>query len=225
MLVSLPLLAVETVNLNPNNTVNLRGEVSAESVKQVMMEIQSLRERNPLEKIYLVINSPGGSVLDGMDLIRFLDTQDNIDTITFNAASMASAIVEANKGKRLILRDSTMMFHRARLGVQGQVDGELESELAMYKKLINILEKQNADRIGISLKEYKENIINEWWVIGEENIDKNVADSVVKVKCSSDLIKQTEEKQLQIIFFTVTAKYSKCPLFSNPIEVKNNNSK
>lgn len=219
MLLSLNLQA-ETVNLTPNNTVNIRTVITGDSVQKAMMEIVALRERNPNETIYLVLNSPGGDVMAGLDFIRFLDTQENIKTITLFAASMASGIVEANKGERLIVESGTLMFHRARIGLQGQIgEGELESQLAYFKSLVEILEVKNSDRMNMSLKEYKAAVKDELWIVGKKAIDANAADKVVTVKCDNALIKAEDEIQFATFIGIFKVQFSQCPLFTNPIRI------
>ena len=76
-------------------------------------ELALLRANNPKETIYIVVNSPGGSVTAGMKFITFANGIDNVKTITITAISMGSAIVEALPGERLIVPNATFMFHRA----------------------------------------------------------------------------------------------------------------
>jgi len=219
MLLSLSLQA-ETVNLTPNNTVNIRTQIDGASIHKAMMEIVALREKSPTETIYIVLNSPGGDVIAGLEFIRFLDTQENIKTITIFAASMASGIVEANKGERLIVESGVLMFHRARIGLQGQIaEGELESELAFYKNLVEILEVKNADRMDMSLKDYKAKVKDEYWIIGKDAVDKEGADRVVSILCSIELIRSVEETVFATMFGEVKVQFSQCPLFSNPLKI------
>lgn len=207
------LLPTETILLTQDNTINLRTVVTEESMKYVMDKIVELRTKSPKATLYLVINSPGGSIDAGMDFIRFLETQDNIKTITIFAASMASAIAEAYAGERLMVSDATYMFHRAAGTFSGYFnDGEVESRLEQAKKQVDILEAYNYKRIGISKSKYKELVKAEWWVTGEDNIRKNVADRVVKIKCDDSLIKGKIKVMVQSFFGSYEAEVPACPL-------------
>jgi ATP-dependent Clp protease, protease subunit len=208
------------VDLGLNNTVTLRGEVNGEVVQRVMKEISALRAAKPKETIYLVLDSPGGEVQAGGVFIEFLKGQENIKTITLFAASMASGIVEANKGERLITSSGILMFHRAVIGLKGQIDGEIESELAFFKSMIEDLEKMNAERMNMSLREYREKIKDEYWIHGKQAVDKKAADKVVVIKCSNELINATSTIEFRSFFGNATIEYSKCPLFSDPVSVK-----
>jgi ATP-dependent protease ClpP protease subunit len=226
MLLSLLLLVslscqAEVIQLTTNNTINIRTQIDGNSVSKAMKEIAALREKSPNETLYIVLNSPGGSIPDGLDFIRFLDTQENIKTITIFAASMASAIVEANKGERLIVEDGILMFHRARVGVQGQIgEGELESQLENIKRIVESLEIKNADRMDLSLKEYRAKVKDEYWLFGKQAVKEDGADKIVKIHCSSELIKAKDIMEMRSFFGSVTVEFSQCPLFTYPTSVK-----
>lgn len=228
MLLSLLLIlsfscSAEVIKLTPANTVNIRTEINGKSVSDAMIKIADLRAKSPEETIYIVLNSPGGSIPDGLDFIRFLDTQENIKTITIFAASMASAIVEANKGERLIVEDGILMFHRAKVGVQGQIgDGELESQLDNIKRIVESLEIKNADRMNMSLKEYKSKVKDEYWLFGKQAVKEDGADKIVKIECSKELIDAKNVATISSFFGSVTITFSECPLFTYPVEVKEN---
>lgn len=165
--------------------------------------------------IYLYINSGGGSVYAGLQFIQFAKTLNNVHTVSNFAASMAAAIVEHLPGKRYITEMGIMMFHRARGGVKGQFeDGELESRLKLWKTIVRKSEKIQSKRIGITLKEYKKRIVNEWWLVGDEAVEQNVVDEMAVVKCSAKLSKQFIEENVRTIFGSYKAKKSKCPLLN-----------
>lgn len=203
---------VESITLTLKNTVNIRGSIDERSMKIAAVQLEILRQQNPKETIYLVINSGGGQIDAGLQFIRFAKSLDNVKTITLEAASMASAIVEALPGERLMTENATFMFHRARGSVEGFYDGEIESRLAFFKKMIAVLEEGNAKRIGISLSNYKANVLGEWWLVGKEAIRNNVADRIVSLKCDKELTNTLFELPEQTMFGTVVKKVSSCPL-------------
>lgn len=165
--------------------------------------------------IYLIVNSPGGSVYAGMRFISFAKTIDNLETVTIFAASMASAIVEALPGTRHGTENAVTMFHRARGTFSGQFeDGEVESQLAMWKKIVRKMERTNANRIGISLKQYKLNVVNEWWVYGDDNVANKTLDKISTVKCSSSLLKNKRTRKVRTLFGTYEETLSDCPLLN-----------
>lgn len=213
----LPNKKLGKIELTEKNTVLLIGEVNSRSVAKVIADIEAIKDSAKI--VYLYIDSPGGEIMSGLELITYLKGLNNVETITKFAASMASAIVEHNKGKRYILSNGVLMFHRAAGGVSGQFeDGELESRLALWKKIVRGMEKVNAERMKLTLEEYKKLVVNEYWIYGEESIDKNASDALVSISCSEGLKKATHEITVLSIFGEQSYKISKCPLLKLPIK-------
>ena len=212
---SLQIANAGEVVLTSYNHCSLEEKVSAASVQKVQFCLadQVLRRRGKSYKLYLVINSPGGSVYAGMRFIEFAKTINNLETVTIQAASMGSAIVQALPGKRHVTENGIMMFHRAYGRFEGQFeDGELESRLRLWKKIVNKMETVNAKRIGISLEDYKKNRKDEWWLYGDENVTSNTADFVSVVKCSPALLKRRKKEIVKTLFGDFEITTSACPL-------------
>jgi len=214
MLIGLGAVA-RTVDLTPENSVLLRGEVSDESVEQAMDSLRSaVTKRGSLDyTIYLVLDSPGGSIDAGNAFIEYAKSVKNLKTVTFFAASMASAIVQALPGERLIIETGVLMFHRARGGFEGQFEsGEVESRLDWAKQIVRHLEKINADRMKMSIPKYKALVVNELWLFGKMSVKRNGADDVVSVTCSDELANTVAVTVMNSFFGPIRLKTSACPL-------------
>lgn len=205
-----------SIALDSDNMILLRNEISDDSVSKVQKKVAELvaKRGSGTYTIYLVLDSPGGSIDAGLTLIESLKTVKNLETISLFAASMASGIVEALPVRRNILANSTLMFHRARGGVEGQFEnGELESRLEFYKKVVRSMEQNNANRMGMALEAYKAAVVNELWIYGNDNISQNSADRIVTISCSQELISQVVEETFVVMgMFEITVEFSGCPL-------------
>lgn len=205
------------LHLTLDNNVNLRGEVNDESVNKWQTELAELVAKRGSRNypIYLSIDSPGGSIDAGMAFIEYAKTVPNLHTITLFGASMASGIQQALPGRRYVLGSSTTMFHRAAGGFQGQFnDGEVESRLNAAKQLVNILEQSNASRLKMSMVDYKAAVVNELWIVGgTNNVSKNAADEMITATCEHSLIQASSIEQFQVFVFSISVRFSKCPLF------------
>lgn len=201
--------------LTPNNHCSIEEQVTNESMQKAKFCLADKAAQRATRHypLYLVLNSGGGSIYAGIRFISFAKTIKNLHTVTIYAASMASGIVEALPGKRYMTENGVYMFHRARGSFEGYFeDGELESQLAMWKSIVRKMETDNSKRIGITLRDYKEKVVREWWLYGQQAIDKNVADEIRQVKCSYSLIKARKTRTVKTLFGSYKVVESKCPL-------------
>lgn len=203
------------ITLTPDNTVTIRTEISYGSTSEAALELMKLVAKRGTKSypIYLVLDSPGGSIDAGNDFVEFVKTVPNVHTVTLFAASMASAIVQQLPGKRLIVDSGISMYHRASGGFDGQFeDGELESRLGLYKDIVRNMEQKNADRMKLPLATYKALVKDELWILGKDALKRNVADEIVTVGCSAELLAQTKTITMQIFVFTIDVQFNQCPL-------------
>lgn len=206
----------KNIELTPSNSITLRNEINDNTISKLQEELAMKVVARGMKTytIYLVLDSPGGSIDSGLNFIEFAKTVPNLETVTLFAASMASAIVEALPGKRNIVESGVLMFHRARGGVQGQFEnGELESRLDMSKKTVRIMEQKNADRMSLSLDVYKSKVVNELWILGNEAVKDKAADEVVSISCSAALVTSRSVETFEAFMgMTFDVMFSSCPL-------------
>lgn len=216
----------EVIELNLKNNVTLRGPIDDSMSGPLIAKINIKADSrtglfSASTPLYLFLDSPGGSVSSGLDIIANTENITNLKTVTIFAASMAAGIVQALPGTRLGTKNSILMFHRARGGVEGQLEtGELESQLDFWKGIIRKMEKTNADRMNMTLEDYKAKVKDEMWIHGEDNITKKSLDRVVSFKCSKELILATESVRVNTMFGPITLKFSQCPLLTYPVGVE-----
>lgn len=221
-MLTIPALAEvnRTILLTPENTITIRGVIEESSMVQAQMKLSELSKLRGMDNypIYIVLDSPGGSIIDGEDFIQFATTFRNVHTITIFAASMASAIVQAIPGKRLIVNRGEQMFHRAKGQFRGQFEtGEVESRLLRAKALVRHLETRNAKRMGLSIEIYKNLVVNELWLYGDENVSRKASDEVVRIVCDRPLIDERESVSVRALFGSMSMIFSGCPLIRNPV--------
>lgn len=219
LLWAVPALSAEKIVLTTYNTVNFRGVVDGISITKAQYDLvkQVKLRGNKNYPIYLVFDSPGGSIVAGQAFIEFVKSIKNLHTISVFAASMASGIVEAIPGKRYVLGTGVMMFHRAYGSFEGQFEtGELESQIKLWKEIVLSMEVINAERMGISIADYKAKVANEWWAYGINAVTEGMADSVANVTCTPNLIDLNDIVLSADLFGESKLTYSGCPLFRVP---------
>ena len=210
------------ITLTSENSVSIKGVIDGSSTSHASMELFRLCKNN--KSLYLVLDTPGGSVGDGRTFIDFVKGLPcKVDTITIFAASMGYQIVQALE-KRYITPSGVLMSHRGSLnGVGGQLPGEIESRLAFYKEYLNEMDIAVAKRVGISVKEYKELIRDELWLPAPRAIGLKHADEEVLVRCDSSL-SGTKEIEVPGLFSTSKVTVSACPLINGPVDIEQQDS-
>lgn len=207
------------IELTSFNHIVLDTDVNPESVRQMKMDLAAIAKKrgNAKYPLYIVLKSPGGSIYHGLSFIAYAKQFKNVHTIGIFAASMAHGFIQHLPGTRYIVENTQLMAHRARGSFSGQFeDGEVEEQLRHWKNVVRHMETVNARRIGISLKEYKARVKDEWWCFGKECVEVGHADRLASVSCSEELLKVVE-KVVQVKFGgiplgTRVIKKMACPL-------------
>ena len=103
--------------------VFLGEEVNEVSANLVVAQLLFLEAEDPDKDIYLYINSPGGSVVDGLAIYDTMNyIKPDVCTICMGmAASMGAFLLSSGaKGKRFALPNSEVMIHQVLGGAKGQ---------------------------------------------------------------------------------------------------------
>jgi len=92
--------------------INCVTEINAESVNSMIMQLLHLEQENPNGEITIFINSPGGSVSDGLalyDVMKAISCP--IRTVCMGTAASMGAILFVAGDKRQMLEHSKVMIH------------------------------------------------------------------------------------------------------------------
>jgi len=202
------------VVLTEKNLVVLRGSVTSESVAKISHQILS----SPEKELYLYISSPGGSVIAGQSLIYAIQTSGKkIHCVVSVGISMAFSITQGCT-TRLVMPHSIMMQHVASYGLEGQ-DPNNRTFLKFLTDMLEEMDKAQAERLGLSLKVFKEKTRDDWWLYGTSAVKNKAADSVAEVSCSRELAQKTYREKIRVFVFSVDVEWSACPLIEGPLKV------
>lgn len=134
--------------------------------------------------IKLFINSPGGSVIDGLaiyDVMNWVDA----DVATYAmgmAASMGSILLSSGeKGKRYSLPHSRVMIHQVSSGAQGQY-ADLEIAVRETKKYQDELYKILAENTGKSFEQIFTDADRDCWFTSKEALEYGLIDEIITKK-------------------------------------------
>lgn len=205
-----------TIVLTETNHVLLRGEVNSESINATLDKFAKLlNKRKDDSPIYLVLDTPGGSVMDGLRLHEFLKGYENIHTITINSYSMGAILVELVDGDRLIAESGVLMFHRMKAQLPGFTTTEqIKSRAGFYESIEKMIEDKVAERVGIDVAELHKLNDDELYLLGKQAVERNYADKVVSLKCDAKLLKKKVIETVRIMPFLppVEIEVPACPL-------------
>ena len=161
--------------------VFLGEEVNATTASLIVAQLLYLESQDPDKDIQFYINSPGGSVTDGMaiyDTMQYIKC--DVSTICIGmAASMGAFLLSAGtKGKRLALPNAEIMIHQPSAGTQGQV-----TDMAIHLKRLEIIKKRLnrilADNTGKSIEQVTADCERDNFMTAEEAKEYGLIDRVI----------------------------------------------
>lgn len=166
-----------------NERVIFLGEdVNEHTANLVVAQLLHLAYTDPDKDIMLYINSPGGSVYDGLaiyDTIQYIKPDVQTIGIGLQASMGAFLLSSGTKGKRVALPNSRIMIHQPSSGTHGKIsDQEISLREGIYlkKKLNQILAKNT----GQKLAKIERDGDRDYWMSTEEAVDYGLIDKVIK---------------------------------------------
>ncbi len=162
--------------------VFLGEDVNPHTANLVIAQLLFLAHEDPKRDIKLYINSPGGSVYDGLAIIDTMNyIQPDVQTIGIGLqASMGAMLLSSGaKGKRYALPNSRIMIHQPSYGSpQSKVtDQEIELREGLYlkKQLIEMLAKNT----GKDEKQVEKDMDRDNWMSAEEAKEYGIIDEII----------------------------------------------
>ena len=160
----------------------LGEEVNEHTANIVVAQLLHLAYEDPKKDIKLYINSPGGTVYDGMaiyDTIQYI--KPDVMTIGIGLqASMGSFLLSSGtKGKRVALPNSRIMIHQPSSGTQGKItDQEITLRESIYLK--NRLNEILAKNTGQKLSKIEKDMDRDFWMSAEEAKEYGIIDEIIE---------------------------------------------
>lgn len=159
----------------------LSGEVNTDLANYIIAQLIYLEAKDSNKDIYLYINSPGGSISDGMAIF---DTMNYIkcDVATIGlglAASMAAFLLAAGtKGKRMALPNSEVMIHQPLGGAQGQASDIMiaAKHIAKTKEKMN---KYLAEMTGQDISIIERDTDRDNFMTAEQALEYGLIDKIL----------------------------------------------
>ena len=163
-----------------DRVVFLRGEVNEALANSIVAQLLFLEMEDPDADISMYINSPGGSVTDGMaifDTMRYIKPK--VRTVCLGmAASMGAFLLMAGEpGMRLALPNSEVMIHQPSGGASGQAtDVQLHAQWLLRTK--GKMNKLMSEMTHQPLERIERDVERDYFMTAEEALAYGIIDEI-----------------------------------------------
>jgi len=160
----------------------LGEDVNEHTANLIVAQMLFLEAEDPKKDIIFYINSPGGSVYDGMaiyDTMQFVKCDVQTVGIGVQASMGAFLLSSGAKGKRFMLPSATAMIHQPSSGTRGKVT-DMEIDLKEGLRLKKLLNEILAKNTGQKLATIEKDVERDYWMTAEEAKKYGLVDGIIE---------------------------------------------
>ena len=163
----------------------LGEDVNATTASLVIAQLLFLESEDPDREISLYINSPGGSITDGMGIVDTMNyIKCPVSTICVGLAASFGAVLLANgeKGKRFATPNAEILIHQPLIGGNG-LSGQTTDIKIHTDHLVKTREKMNkllSERTGQSIEKIMEDTERDNYMTAEEALKYGLIDEILE---------------------------------------------
>ena len=164
----------------------LGEDVNPTSASLVIAQLLFLESEDPEKEISLYINSPGGSITDGMGIVDTMNyIKCPVSTICVGLAASFGAVLLANgeKGKRFATPNSEILIHQPLIGGQGGGISGQATEIKIHADhMIRTREKLNkllSEKTGQSIETIERDTERDHYMTAQEALEYGLIDGIM----------------------------------------------
>ena len=164
----------------------LGEDVNPTTASLVIAQLLFLESEDPDKEISLYINSPGGSITDGMGIVDTMNyIKCPVSTICVGLAASFGAVLLANgeKGKRYATPNSEILIHQPLIGGQGGGISGQTTEIKIHAEhMIRTREKLNkllSDRTGQPIERINQDTERDHYMTAKEALEYGLIDGIM----------------------------------------------
>lgn len=164
-----------------DRVIILSGEIDEKTSALVVSQLLYLQSEDKSAPILMYINSPGGSVTDGLAIIDTMNILScPVETYCVGScSSMASLIcTSGTKGKRYILEHGRMMIHSVSSGIAGTIN-HIKRQYDEASALNDILATILSHTTGKQKSKILKDIENDYFMSAKEAVDYGLVDKIL----------------------------------------------
>ena len=165
--------------------IMLAEDVNPASANVIIAEMLFLESEDPDKEIHFYINSPGGSIVDGMAIVDTMNyIKCPVSTICVGmAASMGSILLTCGeKGKRFATPNSEILIHQPLIGGNG-LSGQTTDIKIHTDHLVKTREKMNkllSERTGQPIEKIMQDTERDNYMTAEEALKYGLIDEILE---------------------------------------------
>ena len=164
----------------------LGEDVNHTSASLVIAQLLFLESEDPDKEIFLYINSPGGSITDGMGIVDTMNyIKCPVTTICVGLAASFGAVLLANgeKGKRFATPNSEILIHQPLIGGQGGGISGQATEIKIHADhMIRTREKLNkllSEKTGQPIEQIEKDTERDHYMSAQEALEYGLIDGIM----------------------------------------------
>ena len=164
----------------------LGEDVNPTSASLIIAQLLFLESEDPDKEIFLYINSPGGSITDGMGIVDKMNyIKCPVSTICVGLAASFGAVLLANgeKGKRFATPNSEILIHQPLIGGQGGGISGQATEIKIHADhMIRTREKLNkllSEKTGQSIETIERDTERDHYMTAQEALEYGLIDGIM----------------------------------------------
>ena len=162
----------------------LGEDVNATTASLIIAQMLFLESEDPDKEIYFYINSPGGSVTDGLAIVDTMNyIKCPVSTFCVGLAASFGAVLLANgeKGKRFAMPNAEILIHQPLIaggGISGQTT-DIKIHADQMIKTRESLTKILADRTGKPVEQVMKDTERDNYMTAEEALEYGLIDEIL----------------------------------------------
>ena len=164
--------------------IYLGEDVNATTSSLIVAQMLFLESEDPDKEIFFYINSPGGSITDGMGIIDTMNyIKCPISTICVGLAASFGAVLLANgtKGKRFATPNSEILIHQPLIG-GGGISGQATEIKIHADHMIRTREKLNkllSEKTGQPIERINQDTERDHYMTAQEALEYGLIDGIM----------------------------------------------
>lgn len=174
--------------------IMLAGPVEPDLANGIVAQLLFLSNQDPEAPIKMYINSPGGSVVDGLMIIDTMNLITSpVHTYNIGQASSMGAVILSCGDKRFMMEHATVMIHQPSSGTGRASASDIEIVSRHVLKIRNTLNSLLSKNTGQLLEKVAADCDRDYYMDSEESLRYGIVDEVLRGKKGPRVVKTVGE--------------------------------